>query len=307
MRKNRIISIFVIFFIAIIIIFVFSSFSKTNTILLPMTKINPIPTNKTLEWGAYTGGVTELANFEALVGKKVNIYADFVGWDSPFPSDLSTTIGARGKTLLIFWEPSFGYDGIIDGSKDTYIQQFATDAKKYGYPVILAPFDEMNLNEEAWGYGKNNNTAEKFKTAWINIHGIFASVGATNVRFALTFNNVSTPDINGNWMKDYYPGDIYVDYIGIDGFNFNAPPLSFAQIFDAGIKNASVFKKPIYILSTASDAGPQKAQWIKDGLGTTVKNYPNVLGWVWFNKSGTPNWIVNSDNTSLTAFKSVLP
>ncbi len=272
----------------------------------------PPSTAITLQWGSYVGDdINDLPLFESLVGKKVDLYAVFVGWndDDTFPFVLSTKAGADGKTLVIFWETSFGYDAINNGDKDSYIKQFALDAKTYGYPVILSPFEEMNLNEEAWGYGMNGNTAAKFKTAWIRTHNIFKEVGAMNVKFALTFNNVTIPDIPGNKMSDYYPGDIYVDYIGLDGFNFNDPWLTFAQVFDEAIADASQFNKPIYILSTGSWPGPQKAKWITDGLGAHVKTYPNVLGWVWFNenKPGDGNWLVNSDKTSLEAFKAVLP
>ncbi len=272
--------------------------------------IPPVVTTSknTLQWGAYVGDETnDLANFESLVGKKVNLYADFEGWNDTFPSSLSTKVGAQGKTLVIFWEPDFGYDTINNGSKDTYIKQFATGAKSYGYPIILAPFDEMNLNEEAWGYEVNNNTALKFRTAWQHIHDLFVSVSTTNVKFAITYNNVSIPDVAGNEMSDYYPGDTYVDYVGIDGFNFADPWQTFAQIFDTTIAQVSKFNKPIYILSMASEAGAQKASWITDGLGGTIKNYTNVLGWIWFNEGGQPNWIVNSDSASLSAFKSIIP
>lgn len=155
--------------------------SQISTNQLNTIADNTPPTNNTtLQWGAYTGGTaSSLINFESLVGKKVDLFAVFVGWDSPFPSNLTSVIGGQGKTLVIFWEPSFGYDGIIDKSKDTYIKQFALDAKAYGFPIILSPFDEMNLNEEIWGYGVNNNTADKFKTSWIYIHDIFSSSGTT--------------------------------------------------------------------------------------------------------------------------------
>ena len=277
-----------------------------NTCISIISK-NPNPST-TLQWGAYVGdGINDLSNFESLVGKEVNLYADFEGWSNSFPSSLSSKVGSKGKTLIIFWEPDFGYDNIINSSKDTYIKQFAISAKSYNYTVILSPFDEMNLNEEAWGYGKNNNTAEKFKTAWQHIHDLFISENATNVKFAISFNNVSVPDVAGNKMTDYYPGDNYVDYVGLDGFNFGNPWQTFAQVFDSAISNASVFNKPIYILSTTSIAGAQKATWITDGLGKTIKTYTNVIGWIWFNQGGNSNWLVNSDSASLAAFKAILP
>ena len=276
--------------------------------VVPVTPTPTPTTNTILQWGAYVGdGTNDLVNFESLVGKKVNLYADFEGWSNSFPSALSTKVGAQGKILVIFWEPSFGYDQIVNGSKDAYIKQFALGAKSYAYPIILAPFDEMNLNEEAWGYGINNNTSFKFRTAWQHIHDIFVVNGVANVKFAITYNNDSVPNVIGNKMSDYYPGDSYVDYVGLDGFNFANPWKTFAQIFDSAITEASMFNKPIYILSTGSEAGSQKDEWIIEGLGTTIKNYKNVLGWVWFNQAGSPNWTVNSDTASLTSFKLIIP
>lgn len=259
-----------------------------------------------LQWGAYVGDGTDNLNiFETLVGQKTDIYAHFEGWHEDFPSNLASRIGGSGKTLLIFWEPSFGYDEINNGSKDDYIAKFSKDAKAYGYPIILVPFPEMNLNEEAWGYSQNGNTAQSFKKAWIRVHGNFT--GASNVKFGIAYNNVSIPDIMGNQFDDYYPGAAYVDYVGVDGFNFSEPWLSFGQIFDIPMAKLATYRKPIYIFSTASIAGQGKSAWIAEGLGYRVKTYKNLVGWVWFNQGGDPNWVVNSDINSLQAFKSVIP
>lgn len=263
------------------------------------------PKNSLL-WGAYVGdGVDDLANFERLVGKKINLYADFEGWDNNFPLNLSSTVGEKGKTLIIFWEPSFGYDVIINGVYDDYIKQFAGDAKKYSYPIVLVPFDEMNLNEEAWGYGQNKNTALKFKAAWVHVHDLFT--GVSNVRFGLAFNNISIPLVDGNKFSDYYPGDNYVDYVGVDGFSLSQSWQTFGQIFDGAIKQLNIYDKPIFIFSIASESDSRKADWIRDGLGSKIKGYKNIIGWVWFNQGGSPNWKVDSDSFSLKAFKEILP
>jgi hypothetical protein len=286
-----------------------SGVSSSVLITVPtiISPISPTPVSGTssLLWGAYVGdGANNLSNFEALVGKKVNFYADFEGWDTNFPSGFSSQVGQQGKTLIIFWEPSFGYDSINNNSQDSYIKQFAADAKAYGYPVILVPFDEMNLNEEAWGYGQNNNTAAKFQTAWKHVHDLFS--GATNVKFGLAYNSVSIPAVAGNNFNDYYPGGAYVDYVGVDGFNFTDPGQTFAQIFNPAMAQLATYNKPIIIFSTASIASNNKAAWITNGLGNQIKTYSNLIGWVWFNQGGSPNWLVNSDNNSLQAFKNIL-
>jgi beta-mannanase len=234
--------------------------------------------------------------------------ADFESWDANFPSRFSKIAGQAGKILVVFWEPSFGYDSINNFSKDAYVGQFAADAKAYGYPVILVPFDEMNLNESAWGYGASGNTAPKFITAWRHVYDIFNSAGATNVKFALDYNNVSVPASPDNTFASYYPGDSYVDYIGVDGFNFGSPWQSFGQIFSDAVSQLSSYNKPIYILSTGSVPGAQneKASWIAD-MGAQIKKYPNVIGWVWFNSNSDKDWTVSTDPASLAAFKNILP
>jgi len=195
---------------------------------------------------------------------------------------------------------------INSGSEDGYITQFAAAAKSYGYPIILIPFDEMNLNENAWGYGANGNTAASFVTAWKHIHDIFASVGATNVKFAIDYNNVPVPNTSGNQFADYYPGSGYVDYVAVDGFNFGNPWQTFGQTFDSAITQLNTYNKPIYILSTGTVPGAQKPAWITD-MGTHIKTYSNVVGWVWFNSNSDQDWLVNTDTASLTAFKSIVP
>lgn len=264
--------------------------------------------NNKLLWGAYLGnGAPSLENFEKQVGNEINFYADFRSWQDEFPADFLNDIGKKNKTLVIFWEPNFGYDTIIDGTYDTYIKDFAKGAKQYADPVILVPFAEMNLNEEAWGYGQNNNNASKFILAWRHIYELFE--GVPNVKFGLAYNNISIPDINGNQFSDYYPGDAYVDYIGLDGFSFNYNWQTFEQIFDKPMTLISSYNKPIIIFSVAAAANAKKATWIKEGLGTYLKSYKNLIGFIWFNedKEEEENWLVDSDLSSLEAFRSILP
>ena len=116
------------------------------------------------------------------------------------------------------------------------------------------------------------------------------------------------PDIATNTISVYYPGDAYVDYVGVDGFNFGNPNQSFSAIFDSAVKQLETYNKPIYIFSTASYEYPEKADWIANGLGTSIKEYPNIAGWIWFNQSDDKNdFLIDSDSSSLAVFKTVIP
>ncbi len=273
------------------------------------TPTPPTPTeSRDLEWGAYVGNkVSGIAAFETLVGEEVDIVSVFNTFEDKFPMYYTTPVGAQGKTLLLFWESSYGFDPVIDGSKDALIRSFAEGAKTYGYPIMFAPYHEMNGNWTPWSGTLNNNTPAKFNTAWKRIHSIFKEVGATNVKFALVYNRISIPNVLGNQFDDYYPGDAYVDLVGVDGFNFGEPWTSFTEIYDTPLKKLMTYGKPIYIFSMGSVPGPAKAAWISDALGVQVHKYP-VEGWVWFNQDGHDgNWLVNSDPASLEAFKNVIP
>ena len=266
------------------------------------------PASNPILWGAYVGPNSgDLSTFETLVNKPVKIRSTFYAFGDDFPISYSSTLGAKGKTLLIFWEPSFGYDTINNGSQDVYMKKFATDAKTYGYPVILTPFHEMNGNWDIWDGTVGNNTPAKFITAWKHVHDIFLSAGAENVKFAIDYNSSSVPDISGNQFSDYYPGDSYVDYVGVDGFNFGSPWQSFQTIFGSAITKLATYNKPIYILSMSSNTSSQKAAWITDALSIQMYKYP-IAGWVWFNQNASDgNWLVNSDTASLAAFQNAIP
>ena len=269
----------------------------------------PTPVASGLQWGVFAGsGSPSVSSLTSTLGKSPNIVATFVGWPDSFPTNFSSTC-TNNQSLLIFWE-NYGYsvDSIIAGSNDSYIKSFAQSAAASGCPVILSPFHEMNGNWDDWDGTVGNNSPAKLIAAWKHIHDIFVAANATNVKFAWAMNSDSVPNVAGNQFSDYYPGAAYVDYVGVDGFNFGNPWQTFGQVFDSAMSQMQTYNKPIYIFSMGSVAGSLKASWITEGLGSHVKSYPNLKGWVYFNEnsSGT-NWLINSDAASLAAFKTVLP
>ena len=267
-----------------------------------------------LLWGAYVGlsdgDLThngDLAAFESLVGKPVDIQAVFIGWEKNFPATIGTNLAPAGKTLLIYWlQNGISLDDIIAGKSDAYINQFAADVKSYGGPVVLAPLHEMNGDWNAWSGAVGTNTPAKVIAAWKHIHDAF--MGILNVKFAWAVNNGSVPDTPENAFEVYYPGDAYVDYVGVDGFNFANPWMTWDEVFPASLMSRlAAYRKPILISSMGSDPGPGQAQWISD-MGTGIKKYPQVMGWVWFNQSDPKdNFLVDSSTSTLAAFKAIIP
>lgn len=291
----------------------------TNSVKAVAPHCSSLSEASSLKWGAYVGWREDAASkFESLVGKKMDIQAIFTHWgnEKDFPSQYTAGVREEGKTLLIFWEAMdynstelndsrFSYDAILRGDWDSYFEEFSAGAKNYKGPIILIPFEEMNCDGTPWAGALNNNSPAKHILAYRHIHKFFRE--AKNVKFGWTVNNDSIPDTPENQIENYYPGDEYVDYAGVNGFNFGNPWQSFDEVFEKPLKKLSIYNKPIFIFSMASAQGPKKADWIREGLGLRIKLYPNIIGWIWFNEDKERAWQVNSDNASLESFKSVIP
>lgn len=286
-----------------------------GTSVSSQARSSAVSTTKPL-WGAFVGwrGEDETA-FEKQVGAQMQMRAVFVHWgnERDFPMELKPSMG--GKPLVIFWEafdyevegaeqPRFSYDAILKGDWDDYFTEFANDAKRYADPVVLIPFEEMNGDWYASSGVKNGNTPAKHIKAYRYVHDFFKD--APNVQFGWAVNNTSVPETVENAIEHYYPGDAYVDIVGVDGFNFDNPWMTFNEIFGEAIVTLRQYKKPIYIFSMASADGPQKAAWIKDALTVQIPRYPEIKGWIWFNENKEQDWRVWSDEAALNAFKAAV-
>jgi hypothetical protein len=293
--------------------------SRTVNIVAPA----PTPVAATfpswMTWGASVGWQdSAMSQFESLVGKQPQMEAVFAHWgNDQFPSFYAPRIRDKGRTMVIFWEavdynrpyfsqPEYGFDAVNSGSLDAYFTKFATDAKAYNGPIILAPFSEFNGNWFPWGMTVQGNTPAKFISAWIHIRNIFTTVGATNVQFAWVPNNDAVPDTAANKFELNYPGSQYVDIVGIDAFN-SSPWESFDQMVGGELARLKQYNKPTYILSLGVQADSRKAQWITDSFTRDMYKYPELKGWIWFNENKEHDWRVNSSADSLAAFKGMLP
>ena len=130
---------------------------------------------------------------------------------------------------------------------------------------ILRFAEEMNGNWYAWGQGVNGNTPDQYVEAWRHVHDLFVDAGATNAIWVWC-PNIEQPNYR---TFDYlYPGDAYVDWVGLDGYNaasvWQTPWMSMAQLFSASYDDlAALTDKPMMIGETAStEVGGDKAQWI---------------------------------------------
>ena len=85
------------------------------------------------------------------------------------------------------------------------------DKKGNTIPVVFRPYHEMNGSWFWWGQG--NCTPEEYKTLWRETVDILSKdLGVHNVIYAYSPNGLNDPE---EYLR-YYPGDQYVDMLGID-------------------------------------------------------------------------------------------
>jgi len=295
---------------------------------------------KPLRKGAYIGAFLPSAPYKPgaidaykkLIRKPVSMVMWFQPWaNGPNRLDKSmlASVWQRGAIPIISWEPwspgntcalgapDWRLGQITAGKYDAYITQFARDAKAAQGPIMISPFHEMNGVWYPWGGMVNGNTPADLIAAWRHVHDIFVREGAANVTWVWSVNLRSRPDTYENRYAAYYPGDEYVDWVGVSGFNWGRgvggyPWWSFEAMLGQPLKYLKTLHKPIVITETASvEQGGSKSAWLTTTFRRIRANHPEIKAVIYFNSKEfshghTQDWRVNSSKRSLNAFRAAM-
>lgn len=259
--------------------------------------------------------MSELGSYTQMVTQAPHELMWYRQWNEPLLSGTEIQQTAqRGITPIISWEPqdptnpsdpAYALSAIASGAWDTYIIQSARSAAATATPFLINLAPEMNGTWSPWGPGHNANTPEGYVAAYRHIVDIFRALGATNVGW------IWAPNTDWNAQSvygSYYPGDGYVDWLGMDGYNFGTTTsdgwLTPAQIFGRSYTALTgLSAKPIIIEETAStELGGSKAAWITQLAQTIPAQFPAVEALVWFQRNKETDWRVNSSVGALGAF-----
>jgi Glycosyl hydrolase family 26 len=295
---------------------------------------------------------TSVQTYQAETGRNANVVnmaqpwgtttgTGFIPFDFPVGSSSACCTGPWASSVaasapntipMITWEPlqaggfnsAFCPASIAAGASDAFIQEFASEVAGWGAAQVAAGqspllflrlMHEMNVAGWEWsvqvaspcGY----TTAAQFIAAWQHIYNIFQAQGATNAKFVWCIGNNSSIG-----YMDAYPGDAYVDYAAIDGYNWGSEYYiwqTFNQVFSATYAAiTAVTSKPIIIAEWASveagsgdPPGVSKAAWITDAFNQLLSgNYPQIEYEVWFdqNNPGNPDWLIDTSSAAEAAF-----
>lgn len=261
------------------------------------------------------GSASTLDDYANLVGRKPDIFLVFRDMSGPLLySSEASNLRARGETPMVTLEPytNSGVASLADiaaGRYDSFFREEADAVRGLGMTVMIRFAHEMNLLSSDWGPNKAGNTGSNYVEAWRHIVTIFRQEGATNVQWVWAPN----VDYGGRPFSQFYPGDEWVDYVGLDGYNWGTSGgesfASFEKIFSSSYATITqLSSKPLIVSETASsEVGGSKAAWIEETFFTTIpQQMPRISAVIWFNEDKERDWPVDSSQSSLAAYRKVV-
>jgi mannan endo-1,4-beta-mannosidase len=263
-------------------------------------------------WGNQGFDMQQVRDLESWQGKKNAVINMFMSWCGSQNTDLFTrqlpNVWGNGNVPMITWEPYYCTSSstpsdvetrAANGQYDSYLNSFADGLKKWlaGKDGVYGTSDdrriyfrlahEMNGNWYQW----SGNPGDYIRM-WRKVKSIFESkgMGISHVQFMWVVN---VGDVGSYKAEQYYPGDGYVDWVGIDGYNaYSAgnwlePPNRFDTMLS---RMQKLTRKPIVIaevgVMSATKSGVStgtKSQWISDFF-SYVAARPAIKMVCYFNK-----------------------
>ena len=302
---------------------------------------------KPVYWGAWVGNqytgaeapwdMNAVLQFEQTVGKPVSMihfaspFANCSLWPRclfyPFPTDELGKVRHQGAIPVLSWssqsvpsqldQSEFQLADVAEGKFDDYILYFANAAKAWGSPFFLRFNWEMNGDWFPWAERANGNRRGDYVAAWRHVHDIFATAGAKNVSW-IWCPNVD-PDGTLQGVASLYPGDAYVDWTCLDGYNWGTNPgasgpgsslrgwKSFHRLFHSTyrkiVKRIAPTKPMIVGEVASSEYGGSKARWIRNMFRRLPSRYPRIRALLWFEKyDSSMDWPVGTSQAAVRAF-----
>jgi hypothetical protein len=266
------------------------------------------------------------------LGASLGIVVFFLQWPpitlqecQYFPRESLDVIWNEGAIPCLTWEPMYYTDGreimvpyqaILNGAYDPYLLRFAKQAASWKRPLMIRFAHEMNIERYHWGTKKSCYGPESphiYRCMFRYVVGMFQKAGAQNVLWVFCPNSESVPNASydpaASWnrIECYYPGDKYVEILGIDGYNWGTTQTKakngwdsqwkeFARIFHPAWKKLRQLApdKSIFVFETASvNQGGDKVLWLRNAFETA--RAWKLTGLVWFQVEKEYDWRINRE------------
>jgi hypothetical protein len=177
------------------------------------------------------------------------IYDQYTTPDGAFAPTLNNAATVPGMTPMVSWNLSLADGTVTLGGHDSYLWAQADAVRAFDKPVFVRLDWEMNSTVGVYPqWNLPAVTPAQYIAAWRHVYGVFQQAKATNAVFVWCPNLWSGP--NGTPTADWYPGDAYVDWMGVDAYPQSAPVNTIMDLPDGltdTAKFAAAHHKPLMV------------------------------------------------------------
>ncbi len=271
--------------------------------------------------GAYLGARIEAGNgrsaaervaaLERMMGRPLAVERIYHRWWDAFPTTEDEASAAAGHLLFVSWTPLTGrgtvtpWADIAAGRYDEWIRSRADAVRAFGSPMYLS-FNHEPENDASYG------APAEFVAAYRHVVDVFREEGAANVAFVCTLMS-SSFDAGAARAASFYPGDTYVDALGVDAYNWypgraGSRWRSFASIVEPARAFARERGVPLVVpeFGVQDDPGSpgRRAAWI-GAAASTIARWTDVEAVLYFDVDKAYRWRIDDSPLSLAAFVDV--
>jgi beta-mannanase len=240
------------------------------------------------------------------IGRQLPVHLTYYDFTHDWTGSVTRDDIANGRIPLVNWEVfNASLDDIINGEYDDMLANRAAAARKLNADFFLDFGAEMNGDWSPWGGAQNGKSADTYLAAYRHVHDAFD--GVDNIIWLWCPNVTDEPGTDWNATMNYYPGDDYVDWTCVDGYNWGTAGgggwQSFKDVFKNIYPKLAEKEKPIMIGEMASaEGGGDKASFIENIVPTLQNDFPLIKGLVWFDIDKETDWRISSSAESESAF-----
>ena len=260
-------------------------------------------------------GARELQIVADAVGRRAEMVMCFEDFFAEPPVAAMAVARYGGADPIVTWEPWCWTDdrspavmqALLSGALDDYVSRWAAEIRDWGSMAYIRFAHEFNGDRYPWTPA-GGTSATAYVQAWRRLYDIFSVQQVENVTW------VWAPTVVGSGaLPDWYPGDEYVDVLGIDGYNWGAS-LPWCQWIDPEDLFGTMLDqlrivcsdKPILVTEVGcAESGGRKADWIVR-MVDFLSHQHDVMGFVWFEHDRETDWRITSTPESAAAMASAL-
>lgn len=294
------------------------------------TLYNYIKNSEDLKWGIFQPDYLEENSELNTIENGINYQFEFLLWYTGFQKEYDST-KVRGfldkaykdnKIVELTLQPMLVHEEgndlfrVLNGEYDDFLDAYVKDIVDFQHPVLFRFANEMNGDWcEYSGYRMSLDT-KLYREMYKYIYSFFEKYQADNVIWVWNPNGKSFPNFKWNYEEMYYPGNNYVDLLGLTLYNTGnfydgEEWKEFGELYDNLYHNSlKKYDMPFMITEFASaTAGGNKQKWIQDMLNH-IEKYSNIKIAVWWNHADyssngeiARSYFINDNKQNINIFK----